>query len=102
MSAERLSPGDPNSFSRPDEVKVTHMDLELDIDFDTKTLSGHVVLSVEKVNAEANTLILDSRDLTVSMVQDFESKQLLKYELGSSSTTFGEKLEIHFLKSNKA
>jgi hypothetical protein len=30
------------------------------------------------------------------MVQDFETKQLLKFELGSSSTTFGEKLEIHF------
>jgi hypothetical protein len=33
------------------------MDLELDINFDTKTLSGHVVLSVEKVNGEANTLV---------------------------------------------
>ncbi|XP_046441582.1 leukotriene A-4 hydrolase-like isoform X2 [Daphnia pulex] len=99
MAAERLSPGDPNSFSRPDEVKVTHMDLELEINFDTKILSGHVVLSVEKVNAEANSLILDSRDLTVSMVQDFETKQLLKFELGSSSTTFGEKLEIHFSSS---
>lgn len=29
----------------------------MDIDFDSKTLSGHVVLSVEKVNAEANTLV---------------------------------------------
>lgn len=95
MTAERLSPGDPNSFSRPDEVKVTHMDLVLDVSFDAKTLSGHVVLSVEKVNVEANVLILDSRDLTVSMVQDFDTKQSLKYELASSSTTFGEKLEIH-------
>ncbi len=40
-----------------DDVKVTHMDLELDISFDTKILSGHVVLSVEKVNAEANSLV---------------------------------------------
>ncbi len=29
----------------------------MDIDFDSKTLSGHVVLSVEKVNDEANTLV---------------------------------------------
>jgi hypothetical protein len=40
-----------------DEVKVTHMNLELEINFDTKILSGHVVLSVEKVNAEANSLV---------------------------------------------
>ncbi|XP_057377161.1 leukotriene A-4 hydrolase-like [Daphnia carinata] len=95
MTAERLSPGDPNSFSRPDEVKVTHMDLVLDVSFDTKTISGHVVLSVEKVNVEAKILILDSRDLTISMVQDFDTKQPLKFELATSSTTFGEKLEIH-------
>lgn len=33
------------------------MDLELNVDFDSKTLSGHVVLSVEKVNAAVNVLV---------------------------------------------
>lgn len=33
------------------------MDLELEVDFDTKTLSGHVLLSGEKVNHECNTLV---------------------------------------------
>lgn len=33
------------------------MDLNLDVSFDAKTLSGHVVLSVEKVNAGVNILV---------------------------------------------
>ena len=82
MSVSRLSPLDPNSFSRPgknpiimllcellvsnfqyfvklitDEVKVTHMDLELDVNFADQTLSGQVVLSVEKVNLDAKVLV---------------------------------------------
>lgn len=36
------------------------MDLELDVSFDAKTISGHVVLSVEKVNVEANVLVSHS------------------------------------------
>jgi len=75
----RLSPGDPSSFSRPgvnassfitlhdilmnlfydvsDEVKVTHMDLELEISFEKKTLSGSVTLAVERVNKNAEVLV---------------------------------------------
>lgn len=79
-TVERLSPGDPNSFSRPgidvkylsyptilndillihlsqDEVKVNHMDLALSVNFQDKTLSGHVTLSVEKVKPEAKVLV---------------------------------------------
>lgn len=40
-----------------DEVKVTHMDLEWDVDFQTKTIAGQVTLSVEKVNTEASSLV---------------------------------------------
>ena len=40
-----------------DEVKVTHMDLELDISFEKKTLSGSVTLTVERVNNDAKVLV---------------------------------------------
>jgi len=40
-----------------DEVKVTHMDLELEISFEKKTLSGSVTLAVERVNTDAKVLV---------------------------------------------
>ena len=36
------------------------MDLELDVNFQSQTLSGHVILSVEKVNADAKVLVSQS------------------------------------------
>lgn len=81
MTSPRLSPGDPSSFSRPgillttllslsfyhayylkmpviiDEVRVTHMAIELEVSFENKTLSGFVTLSVEKVNHGTNVLV---------------------------------------------
>lgn len=35
------------------------MELELEVDFETKVLSGQVILSVEKLNGEANALVSD-------------------------------------------
>ena len=36
----RLSPGDPNSYSRPEIAKVTHIHLQLEINFDQQILEG--------------------------------------------------------------
>lgn len=44
-------------FQIIDEIKVTHMALDLEVNFDDKTLSGCVVLSVEKVNHASSCLV---------------------------------------------
>lgn len=46
-----------HDFNAIDEVRVTHMALELEVSFDEKTLSGCVILSLEKVNPGANVLV---------------------------------------------
>lgn len=55
--AEWLSRTDPTSFSNPDEVVVTHLDLDLVIHFDRKTLSGTVHLSLERVKSDADIVV---------------------------------------------
>ncbi|MEP2650919.1 MAG: M1 family metallopeptidase, partial [Paraglaciecola sp.] len=59
---------DYHSFSNPDSVKVTHLNLDLSVDFKQKTLSGHVTLDFQKITTDADTLILDTRDLVISKV----------------------------------
>ena len=43
------------SFS--DEAKVTEMNLDLVVDFENQILTGSVVLTVEKVNPDVNSLV---------------------------------------------
>ncbi len=43
-----------------DEVKVTHMDLELEISFEKKTLSGSVTLAVERISNDTKVLVSNS------------------------------------------
>ena len=56
MSA--LSATDPTSFSNPDKVIVTHIDLDLEVDFDRQVLAGEVHLTLSK--------LVDGVDIVVS------------------------------------
>ncbi len=58
---------DPHSFSRPDQVRVTHVGLSWVVDFDAKTLTGDAILLLDRVDPKA-PLILDSRDLDIKQV----------------------------------
>jgi len=88
-----LSPGDPNSYSRPDQVKTTHVHLELEIDFERQVLTGHTILTFLRNDLKAQTVILDARNLSIHSIHDEETGQVLEYECGSPSG-FGEKLEV--------
>jgi len=95
-----LSPTDPNSYSRPDLVKATHVHLDLEVDFDKQVLAGHVILTLEKIDTNATSVVLDARSLTISKVTEELSGQVLEYEYGSPSG-YGEKLEIKLPSSSE-
>jgi leukotriene-A4 hydrolase len=92
-SSKRLSPGDPNSFARPDEVKVVDIFLQLQIDFQKKILDGSVTLTVERKNESATHLILDSRDLNIRKAINDETGEHLDFNVGAESYV-GSKLEV--------
>ena len=50
-----------------EDDRVTHMDLELEVDFQTETLSGCVVLSVEKIKTEESTLVSSTKSMHFSL-----------------------------------
>ena len=43
-----LSSNDPSSYSHPDDCRITHLDLDLNVDFNTHIFSGFAHLTVEK------------------------------------------------------
>ncbi|XP_008195768.2 leukotriene A-4 hydrolase isoform X2 [Tribolium castaneum] len=98
MGAEGLSPRDPSSYSRPEDVAVTNIFLNLTVDFDKKILHGNVDLDVSKINKNATELILDAKDLKISKVIDDNTKQELKFVISQPQEEFGSKLSVELPK----
>ena len=58
---------DPHSFSRPAEIAVRHLELDLAVDFAERRLTGSATLTLERRDPAAMTLHLDTRS-TCSLV----------------------------------
>uniref|UniRef100_A0A646QDM6 Leukotriene A(4) hydrolase n=1 Tax=Hemiscolopendra marginata TaxID=943146 RepID=A0A646QDM6_9MYRI len=96
-----LSPGDPNSFSRPDQWIVTNLHLKIDVDFKKEILHGHVILTVEKKENDSDHLLLDTRNLTIHEVVDVKDSKPLSFEMFEPYKTFGSKLQITLPKNGE-
>ncbi|MEP7706058.1 M1 family metallopeptidase [Paraglaciecola sp. 25GB23A] len=83
---------DYHSFANPDEVKVTHLLLDLNVDFEQKILSGSVELDYKKIDLSAKTLVLDTRDLTILNVT--ANGKDIPYVLSSQDSFLGAALTI--------
>ncbi len=93
IQGETAVPQDPHSYAHPEQVAVSHIALDLAVDFDAKTLSGSATLDLDRHDLQA-PLLLDTRDLTITAVTD-ESGQALDYAVGDSDPWLGSPLEIN-------
>src|SRR6056297_2262422 len=59
---------DPHSYAEYDQVQVRHLTLDLDADMATRTLSGHVLLELDRPDPAHKRLVLDTRDLDIQDV----------------------------------
>jgi leukotriene-A4 hydrolase len=70
--AAETSPIDPgfdyHSFANIDQIRVTHIDLDLRIDLQGKSIGGTVTLDFKRLDARATQMVLDTRDLMVTEV----------------------------------
>ncbi len=83
---------DPHSYGNPNEVRVTHVALDLDVDFEARALRGRATLDLEVADG-ADALILDTRDLDVTSITDADGAAL-EYALGESDSDLGTPLTI--------
>lgn len=100
MSGASDSRPDPHSYSRPDQVAVSHLQLDVAVDFDQKVLTGHATLDLVRHQEDAKTLILDTRDLLIQGVEarlgtaDQGKWQKVAHELGATDAVLGAPLTI--------
>ncbi|KAL1448958.1 hypothetical protein WDU94_000206, partial [Cyamophila willieti] len=94
MADGPFSPGDPNSFSRPELAEVKHIDLCLDVDFESKVLCGEGTYHIHVKEPNVSNVILDVHNLTIFEIVDKETNSPLNYTIGEHVDNFGSKLDI--------
>src|SRR5450830_114381 len=88
---------DPLSYARYDQVRTRDLQLDLKADFKQKTLSGYAELSLKWIDPAANTLVLDTRDLSIAKVQVQDKRgawQMAPYQLDKADPEKGQALRI--------
>jgi leukotriene-A4 hydrolase len=88
---------DAHSYSNPQEVRVRHVALDLDVLFDRKVLKGASTLTIERVKSDVDSLKLDTRDLKITKAEasiDGTSFTPAQFKLGAADKILGAPLTI--------
>lgn len=80
------------THAEPQVARVTHVDLDLDVDFASKTLSGRALLDV-LASPEAKQIVLDVDDLEIFEVTTSDRKPL-RYTVSARDKELGSALTI--------
>lgn len=85
---------DPHSFSNPEQSSVLHLDLDLNLNFDSKQIHGIAKLKLDPKHGD--TLILDNMDLEIEevlLIQGASNSKALFY-LAPKDSVLGSALVI--------
>lgn len=88
---------DVHSFANPAQVRVKHVDLNLDVLFDRKVLKGSATLTIERKQTDATELKLDTRELKVFKAEvssDGDNFAATKFALGQADKILGAPLTV--------
>lgn len=84
---------DPHSYAKPEEARVTHLDLNLRLDFEKKVIQGRATLIFE-TSSRAEYLTLDTRQLFIHSVRSGDDALPLPFSLSSPDDVLGQALLI--------
>jgi aminopeptidase N len=83
---------DTHSFARPLEARVTHVALDLTVDFDARRIGGTATLDIDR-KPDAKEIVLDDAGLEIQGVTD-GSKRPLPFKVGARDPNLGAPLTI--------
>jgi len=83
---------DYHSYANPNEVLVTHLNLDLTADFSSQKLIGSVQVTVKRQKENADKLVLDTRDLDILSVTSQGND--VSFELKAADENLGAALHI--------
>jgi leukotriene-A4 hydrolase len=92
---------DTFTYANYDKVRMTHLSLNLDVNFDEKVLDGTATIDFKTIDPTAHTLQLDTKDLNIRGVQGLsrDGKWVaMDYTLSGKDDVLGSMLSIPFSK----
>jgi aminopeptidase N len=84
---------DIHSFARPEVARVTHVALDLALDFAAKSVGGTATLDLQAAPG-APEVLLDSKGLQVSAVTDATTGRPLQWSFGEGNEIMGRPLSV--------
>jgi leukotriene-A4 hydrolase len=94
---------DVHSYSNPQAVRVSHIDLDWNVLFEEKRLRGTATLTIER-KAQDTPLVLDTRDLKIEKAETSSDKKSFKttdFKLGAADKILGSPLTVQLPKDAK-
>ena len=82
---------DTHTYAQPNEAVVTHLDLDIAVDFEAEKISGAATWNI-KTNGEATEIIFDIYDLNIQSVT--ANGQPLEFSVGAFEEAHGKPLNI--------
>ena len=95
---------DYHSFANTDDVDITHINLNLSINFDNHTIHGRNAIQYKLKNPDAKEMILDTRDLTIINVSAPNGRggiDAVKWRMGQKDKMLGQALVIELPKTDR-
>lgn len=93
-----ITKDDKFTYANYDKVQLTHLDLNLDVDFDRKVLEGVAVIDFRKLDGAAREFVLDTKDLVIHSVAVSNDAGTdwtpVQYTLAEPDTMMGQKLTV--------
>ncbi|MGZ2411799.1 leukotriene-A4 hydrolase [Sphingomonas sp. F9_3S_D5_B_2] len=83
---------DLHSFAKPLEARVTHVALDLNVDFDSKRLGGTATLDIQR-RPEARLIVLDDNGLEIDGITD-QNRKPLQFRVGAKDPVIGSPLTV--------
>lgn len=92
---------DPHSYAQPNEAMVNHLNLTLDIDFESRILSGVAQWDINQAE-NAKQIVFDTKELQIEKVWLNENEEAAYYSVGDFDETFGAPLIIELNENTKS
>lgn len=83
---------DDQTFAQPQIARVTHVSLDLELDFEDRSVAGEAVLDIE-ARDDADEIVLDNDGYDVAAITDGEGNSL-RYALGAEEEGKGRPLTV--------
>lgn len=84
---------DVHSFSKPSEAVVKHLDLNVQVDFDRKVLTGKALWKIENTSG-TDTITFDTKGLNITKVSLSDTAVNAGFSLGAEDKYLGRPLKV--------